>query len=188
MLESELQSANKEIEEIRDENRKQTQNMQREFEHSLQEMERENESFQNTIRDMETTHKDTLNKIKKEKLKYKKLATMAKMRVGSLSKEISMIKRDHEAEKRAKNFEVSNLTKQMHEIERQRDEIKFRLTMDSFNPVGMTTASMTHASHPMSDTDILTNNVDVILKQLQMESNEMQSNLHTQNNNNNPSN
>merc|ERR1712154_257994 len=101
----------------------------------------------------------TLNKTKKDKQKYKKLATMAKLKVTALSKELNNIKRNFQTELRAKTLEMNHLNKQIHEVERQRDEIKFRLTMDTTN----TMSSIHNKQH------LITNNVDNLLKELQIQ-------------------
>merc|ERR1712154_341144 len=108
----------------------------------------------------------TLNKTKKDKQKYKKLATMSKLKVTALSKELNNIKRNFQTELRAKTLEMNQLNKQIHEVERQRDEIKFRLTMDTTNT--MSSIHNKHHGH-CNDTDLITNNVDILLKELQIE-------------------
>merc|ERR1712129_397038 len=113
--------------------------------------------------DREEADARSIAKLKKEKQRYKKLATLSKQKVTSLSKDLKSIKRSFEAELRAKSYEITNLNKQIYQIERQRDEIKFRLTMDthSTNLNGNTLSGTQHSG------DTITNNVDILLKELE---------------------
>merc|ERR1712204_66931 len=114
----------------------------------------------------------TLSKTKKDKQKYKKLATMTKLKVNALSKEVHNIKRNYQSELRAKTLEITNLNKQIQQTERQRDEIKFRLTMDSSNVFAAIHghgSNHHHHTNGGADTDLITNNVDMLLKELQIE-------------------
>merc|ERR1719295_2120030 len=115
------------------------------------------------MEETQQTDAKSIAKLKKEKLKYKKLATMSKQKVASLSKDLKTIKRSFEAELRAKSHEITNLNKQIYQIERQRDEIKFRLTMDTHSiPNNGSTLSATQHSG-----DAISNNVDILLKELE---------------------
>merc|ERR1712228_878592 len=135
----------------------------------IREIEGTNKLLSSSMDENKENNQKTLNKTKKDKQKYKKLATMTKLKVNALSKELNNIKRNFQTELRAKAFEITNLNKQIQQIERQRDEIKFRLTMDST----ANTFSGIHAKNHTNgaDTDLITNNVDMLLKELQIEQN-----------------
>merc|ERR1712228_998088 len=160
-LENDISEINNKIEE-------KLNNVTKKYQDKISEIESSNKLLTVSMDENKENNQKTLNKTKKDKQKYKKLATMTKLKVNALSKELNKIKRNYQTELRAKTFEITNLNKQIQSIERQRDEIKFRLTMDSNN-----TFSGNHAKNHANgaDTDLITNNVDMLLKELQIEQN-----------------
>merc|ERR1712228_1046945 len=161
-LENDISEINNKIEE-------KLNNVTKKYQDKISEIESSNKLLTVSIDENKENNQKTLNKTKKDKQKYKKLATMTKLKVNALSKELNNIKRNFQTELRAKAFEITNLNKQIQQIERQRDEIKFRLTMDST----ANTFSGIHAKNHTNgaDTDLITNNVDMLLKELQIEQN-----------------
>mmetsp|Transcript_35434 Transcript_35434/g.58021 ORF Transcript_35434/g.58021 Transcript_35434/m.58021 type:complete len:650 (+) Transcript_35434:40-1989(+) len=117
------------------------------------------------VSEQKSTHEKTANKLKKEKQKYKKLAALAKMKINTLSKEVCNLKKNYQTEVQTKTVEITSLYKQMHELERQRDEIKFRLTMDSSNNAHF---NIGH-DHSGNNAELIANNVDILLKELEIE-------------------
>merc|ERR1712228_1166851 len=161
-LENDISEINNKIEE-------KLNNVTKKYQDKISEIESSNKLLTVSIDENKENNQKTLNKTKKDKQKYKKLATMTKLKLNALSKELNNIKRNFQTELRAKAFEITNLNKQIQQIERQRDEIKFRLTMDST----ANTFSGIHAKNHTNgaDTDLITNNVDMLLKELQIEQN-----------------
>merc|ERR1712228_1096548 len=161
-LENDISEINNKIEE-------KLNNVTKKYQDKISEIESSNKLLTVSIDENKENNQKTLNKTKKDKKKKKKLATMTKLKVNALSKELNNIKRNFQTELRAKAFEITNLNKQIQQIERQRDEIKFRLTMDST----ANTFSGIHAKNHTNgaDTDLITNNVDMLLKELQIEQN-----------------
>merc|ERR1712048_1105138 len=131
------------------------------YEDKIAAMEDANKLLSSSLDEDKENNQKTLNKTKKDKQKYKKLATMTKLKVNALSKELNNIKRNFQTELRAKTLEIANLNKQIQQTERQREEIKFRLTMDSTSGFS-NLHGKSHANG--ADTDLITNNVDMLLK------------------------
>merc|ERR1712228_446460 len=166
--ETQIEYLENDISEINNKIEEKLNNVTKKYQDKISEIESSNKLLTVSIDENKENNQKTLNKTKKDKQKYKKLATMTKLKVNALSKELNNIKRNYQTELRAKTFEITNLNKQIQSIERQRDEIKFRLTMDSNN-----TFSGNHAKNHANgaDTDLITNNVDMLLKELQIEQN-----------------
>ena len=125
-------------------------------------------NYENKINKMNENKENNdkiMNKLKKEKQKYKKLVTTTKLKINCLSKELNNIKKNYQTELKSKIFEINSLNKQLNEIQRQRDEIKFRLTMDHQN----------NNNNNSLQTNIVNNNdVDLLLSQLQIEQQEQE--------------
>eukprot|EP00823_Brevimastigomonas_motovehiculus_P002220 TRINITY_DN1389_c0_g1_i1.p1 TRINITY_DN1389_c0_g1~~TRINITY_DN1389_c0_g1_i1.p1 ORF type:complete len:691 (+),score=190.70 TRINITY_DN1389_c0_g1_i1:68-2140(+) len=70
---------------------------------------------------------ETVNTLKKEKSKYKRLAQMLKGRLASLMKEMATLKSDQNLGFQAQKYQNEILIKQVQEVEKQRDDLKARL-------------------------------------------------------------
>jgi len=82
------------------------------------------EELAKTMRQMKEVHEQKLVKMRNEKNKYKKVAILAKRRLASMTHELLQSKKEYE-------IQLTSAEKRLLESERQKDKIKFQLTMDS---------------------------------------------------------
>jgi len=82
------------------------------------------EELAKTMRSMKEVQAKKLEKLRGEKNKYKKLVALGKMKLSSLKKELQHREQDY-------SMQLSSVEKRLLESERQKDEIKHTLTMDS---------------------------------------------------------
>jgi len=82
------------------------------------------EELAKTMRSMKEVQAKKLDNLKGERNKYKKLVALAKMKLSSLKKELHQREQDY-------GMQLSSVEKRLLESERQKNEIKNSLTMDS---------------------------------------------------------
>ena len=132
-------------------------------------------SLTEELEEQKESDSKTVDRLKREKAKYKKLANGAKLKIGAITKELSNMARNNETERRAKDIEIESLQKQLRDALRQRDHLMMqqncRVTMDTDTG----TLSQSH-KHGMSQSLGTGNVVDVelLLNELQSQQKRME--------------
>ena len=121
----------------------------------------------------------TVDRLKREKAKYKKLANGAKLKIAAITKELSKMQRNNETERRAKDIEIQGLHKQLTDALRQRDHLMMqqncRVTMDNGIGIGSGTLSRSQKLQrraPLPTSDVV--DVELLLNELQSQQKRME--------------
>ena len=168
-LESEIQSLNKELTEVRTSHTSQLNQYMSNFSKQVKQLQSENEELVDSINSIENSYEQSITKLKKEKHKYKTIVSVAKKRIEDLSNETKSIKALHNSQLETKNTEMNNLKKQLHDMERQRDEVRFRLMMDHTNTLNRAI----HETRSQPAQRAQSSNFDMLFDELKLESDKM---------------
>lgn len=82
----------------------------------------------------EQTYAAVIGALKADKLKYKKMAQSLQIRVTNATRDGDALKRAHASELESKRVQLDALTRQLHDMERSRDELRLRAGLTGWGP------------------------------------------------------